>query len=146
MTAEVDAGAPPGPIDDPLIRPVTLRTLDEQGEPEYWEVTLEEVIANAMANSQVLRDLGGRFSRRRKRWPRSSTARCSRPIRGSAWKRRSSAFDAQLNSLATFQHNHRVYNNRFLGGGANFFRQDKHDYITELSKYGATALSSPCAT
>lgn len=138
VTAEVDAGAPPGPIDDPLIRPVTLRTLDEQGEPQYWEVTLEEVICNAMANSKVLRDLGGTILSS----PQLVATQYTRGLQQTdprfGMEAALSAFDAQLNSLAAFQHNHRVFNNRFLGGGANFFRQEKHDYITELSKYGAT--------
>jgi outer membrane protein TolC len=138
VVAEVDAGAPPGPIDDPLIRPVTLRTLEEQGEPEYWEVSLNEIISHAMANSKVLRDLGGTILSS----PQIVATQYTRGLQQTdprfGMEAALSSFDAQLNSLATFQHNHRVYNNRFLGGGANFFRQERHDYITELSKYSAT--------
>jgi outer membrane protein TolC len=45
-----------------------------------------------------------------------------------------SAFDTQLDVLATFQKNDRRFNNRFFGGGSNIFVQDRHDYITQLSK------------
>ena len=135
---EVDAGAPPGPIDDPLIRPVTLRTIDEQGEPTYWDVTLEEIIAHAMANSKVLRDLGGTILTS----PQAIATQYTRPLQQTdprfGMEAALSQFDAQLNALATFQHNHRVFNNRFLGGGSNLFRQDRHDYVTELSKLSAT--------
>ncbi|MCA9055627.1 MAG: TolC family protein, partial [Planctomycetaceae bacterium] len=138
VSAEVDAGAPPGPVDDPLIRPVTLRTLEEEGEPCYWEVRLEEIIAHAMANSKVLRDLGGTILTS----PQAIATQYTRPLQQTdprfGMEAALSSFDAQINSLATFQHNHRVYNNRFLGGGANLFRQDRHDYVSELSKYSAT--------
>lgn len=138
VSAEVDAGARPGPIDDPLIRPVTLRTLEEQGEPEYWEVSLNEIVSHAMANSKVLRDLGGTILSA----PQTVATQYTRGLQQTdprfGMEAALSAFDAQLNSLLTFQDNNRVYNNRFLGGGANFFQQQRHDYVTELSKYSAT--------
>ncbi|MFV0442923.1 MAG: TolC family protein [Planctomycetaceae bacterium] len=139
VSAEVDVGAPPtGPINDPLIQPVTLRTLEEQGDPEYWDVSLNEIVAHAMANSKVLRDLGGTILSA----PTTVATQFNRGLQQTdprfGMDAALSQFDAQLNSLATFQHNHRVYNNRFLGGGANFFRQERHDYVSELSKYSAT--------
>lgn len=138
VSASVDAGAPPGPIEDPLIQPVTLRTVEQRGEPEYWDVTLDEVIAHAMANSQVLRDLGGTLLSA----PQVVATQYTRPLQQTdprfGMEAALSAFDAQLNLLATFQDNHRVFNNRFLGGGSNFFEQDRHDYIAEISKYSAT--------
>ncbi len=138
IVAEVDAGAPPEVIHDDFVQPATLRTIDEQGEPEYWDITLEEVIAHAMANSQVLRDLGGTVLSS----PQSMTTQYTRGLAQTdprtGMEAALSEFDAQLRSLATFQNNHRVFNNRFLGGGANFFRQVRHDYIAELSKQSAT--------
>lgn len=138
VSAEVDAGPAPGPIDDPLIRPVTLRTIEEQGEPTYWDISLDEVIVHAMTNSKVLRDLGGTILSA----PATIATKYTQPIQQTdprfGMEGALSAFDAQLNGLYSFQSNRRVYNNRFLGGGANFFQQERHDYVTELSKYGAT--------
>lgn len=138
VVANVDAGTPPGPIDDPLIQPATLRTIEQYGEPEYWDVTLDEIIAHAMANSQVLRDLGGTLLTA----PQIVGTQYMRPLAQTdprfGMEAALSAFDAQLDILAAYQDNTRVFNNRFLGGGANFFAQDRQDYIAEISKYTAT--------
>src|SRR5262249_24323955 len=34
-------------------------TIDTQGTPEYWDMSLEQAIQLALTNSRVLRDLGG---------------------------------------------------------------------------------------
>src|SRR5262245_16788638 len=34
-------------------------TIDTEGTPNYWNLTLEEAIQLTLANSQVLRDVGG---------------------------------------------------------------------------------------
>jgi hypothetical protein len=34
-------------------------TIDTQGTPEYWDMSIEEAIQLALANSKVMRDLGG---------------------------------------------------------------------------------------
>ncbi len=34
-------------------------TIQSQGTPQYWDISLEEVIQLTLANSRVLRDLGG---------------------------------------------------------------------------------------
>jgi outer membrane protein TolC len=141
VVAEVDAGAPPESIDEPLIRPVTLRTIEEEGVPEYWDISLDQVIAQAMSNSDVLRDLGGTLLAT----PQTIITRYTRGIVQTdprfGMEAALSQFDAQLNLLGTFQDNERVYNNRFLGGGANFFIQDRHDYIGELTKKSATGAT-----
>jgi len=36
------------------------RTLDKPGELQYWDLTLEEALRIAMANSTVIHDVGGR--------------------------------------------------------------------------------------
>ncbi|MEZ6065814.1 MAG: TolC family protein [Planctomycetaceae bacterium] len=142
VVAEVDAGAPPtDEPNDPVIQPVTLRTLAEQGEPEYWEISLDEVISQAMSNSNVLRDLGGTILSS----PQGTVTRYTRGLQQSdprfGMEAALSQFDAQFNALATFQDNERVFNNRFLGGGANLFIQDRHDYIAELTKRSATGAT-----
>src|SRR5687768_15897116 len=51
-------------VEQPLALPATdtlpPRTLADQGPPEYWPLRLEEAIQMALANSRVMRDLGGR--------------------------------------------------------------------------------------
>ena len=44
---------------DPSINSPPPVTLDNDAKPEYWDVSLQEVIQLALANSEVLRDLGG---------------------------------------------------------------------------------------
>jgi outer membrane protein TolC len=138
VMAEVDAGTPPEVVDVPLTAPITLKTLQNTADPEYQEMTLDEVIAYAMANSKVLRDLGGTILSQ----PQTITTQYSKGIVETdprfGMEGALSVFDAQLNALASFQNNDRVFNNRFLGGGGNFFRQARHDYLVELSKLTAT--------
>ena len=61
--------------------------LSLEHEPEYWELRIEEAVQLALANSRVLRDLGGLVLHRRRLRLRFMARRLSRPIRDSASKR-----------------------------------------------------------
>ena len=65
--------------DTPLetINAITPWSVGEQTNPEYWDVTLAEAIQLAMANTRVLRDLGGQVIQSpgcgtRQLWPANS--------------------------------------------------------------------------
>ncbi|QDV67273.1 Outer membrane efflux protein [Rosistilla carotiformis] len=119
-------------------RPLTLEDFQSGSEIHYWELTLEEAISTALTNTQVLRDLGATILRS----PDLMMTEQSRPLQQTdprfGMEGALSAFDAQLDILATFQNNDRRFNNRFFGGGSNVFTQDRHDYIAQLSKRSAT--------
>ncbi|QDV55235.1 TolC family protein [Rosistilla oblonga] len=119
-------------------RPLTLEDFKSGNEIQYWEITLEEALSTALSSTQVMRELGATIMRS----PDLVVTEQSRPLQQTdprfGIEGALSAFDAQLDVLATFQNNDRRFNNRFFGGGSNVFIQDRHDYIAQLSKRSAT--------
>ncbi len=116
------------------------RSLDDfvSAPPEtYWNLSLQEAVHTALSNGQVLRDLGGTILRA----PDTVTTEHRHAIQQTdpryGMEAALSAFDTQLNTTATFQNNDRRFNNRFFGGGSNVFVQDRHDYVTQLTKRNA---------
>ncbi|MEZ6090167.1 MAG: TolC family protein [Pirellulaceae bacterium] len=119
-------------------RPWTLSDFENGEEEIYWDLSLDQAVMLAFSNAQVLRDLGATILRS----PNSVTTRQNLALQQTdprfGMEAALSAFDAQLDLLATFQNNDRRFNNRFFGGGSNVFRQDRHDYIGQISKRSAT--------
>lgn len=105
---------------------------------QYWDLTLNEAIQFALANSSVMRKLGGHILQSPEQMPTiydpSYVATDPRYGEEAAL----SAFDAQLRSRLFYEQNDRALNNSLLGGGTNFFLQDLWRYQTELSKQAAT--------
>lgn len=131
------------PEADPIVhedisQPVTLKTLGRGNTPEYWDVTLDEVLGISMMNSQVLRDLGATILRA----PGLVQTRYTRLIQQSdprfGMEAALSVYDAQLFGSAMFQDNYHIANNLLLSGTDSLFSQDKHDYVAQLSKLSAT--------
>lgn len=138
VMCQVDSGNLGGQIGTEDARPLTLDDFKAHGELQYWDITLDEALVTALANTQVLRDLGATILRT----PDLVMTEQSLPLQQTdprfGMEGALSAFDAQLDVLATFQNNDRRFNNRFFGGGSNVFSQDRHDYIAQLSKRSAT--------
>jgi hypothetical protein len=105
---------------------------------EYWDLSLDQAIQMALANSTVLRDLGATIIQAPTLTPTiyGPSIQATDPRFGE--QAALSAFDAQLNSRAFYEKNDRVLNNTLLGGGTNFFIQDLWQFQTELSKRSAT--------
>lgn len=105
---------------------------------EYWDLSLDQAIQMALANSTVLRDLGATIIQA----PTLTHTIYGPSIQATdprfGEQAALSAFDAQLNSRAFYEKNDRVLNNTLLGGGTNFFIQDLWQFQTELSKRSAT--------
>lgn len=144
-TAEVDAvmARVDQPVEDPIItedrvQPATIKTISATVQPEYWDVSLDQVIGISMMNSQVLRDLGATVLRN----PQSLQTRYSRLLAESdprfGMEAALSAFDAQFFTSALFQDSNHFVNNRLLSGTDALFMQDKHDYVAQISKLTAT--------
>lgn len=113
------------------------RTLLTEAPPEYWDLHLDECIQIALANSRVLRDLGGVL-----RTPESL-----RTIQGPAIQETDprfgveaalSLFDASFSTNTFFEKNDRALNNTFLGGGTRLLTQDVIAMNAEISKTSAT--------
>ena len=105
---------------------------------EFRDVSLAEVVRWALANSDVIRDAGGRVL---------SAADAATTIHDVAIdytdpvfgvEAALSAFDANLSSQFDYQLNDRVFNNTVLGAGAQELQQDLVTYQTQISKVAAS--------
>lgn len=115
--------------------PVSLTTPEVE---EYLELSLEDTMRLALANSHVLRDLGGAVLRvpdgiRSKDDPSIIESDPRFGIEGAL-----SAYDATFTSNFSFEKNDRALNNVFFGGGTRLLKQDFATWQTQLSKTSAT--------
>jgi outer membrane protein TolC len=113
-------------------------TLQTQGTPQYWDMSLEEAIQVTLANSRVLRDLGGAVVR-----APASTRTTLDPATVETDPRTGveaalSAFDAQFLTSTFWEKNHRALNNQFFGGGTRELFQDVGVFQAAITKRGAT--------
>jgi hypothetical protein len=123
--------------DGSLAAPPPVTLLDAEN-PEYWNLSLAEVIEVALQNSQVLRELGGAVVRSPEatRTTYDSAIAESDPRFGT--EAALSEFDAQWRSSVFWEKNHRALNNEFFGGGTRILYQDASVFQTAISKTSAT--------
>jgi hypothetical protein len=113
-------------------------TIQTEGTPEYWEMSLEEAIHLTLANSKVLRDLGGAVVR-----APASTRTTLDPAVVETDPRTGieaalSAFDAQWLTSTYWEKNDRALNNEFFGGGTRLLFQDAAVFQTAITKTSVT--------
>ena len=105
---------------------------------QYWPMTPEEAVQTALANSPVLRDLGGALLRS----PRSVRSVVDSAIAESDPRfgphAALAAFDAIVETSLVASKNDRAFNNLLTGGGSNQFSQDLITWEHELSKITGT--------
>lgn len=138
LMAKVDAGAPPESLVTPAIEPLTVLQPDDLATATYRDLTLQQVLNQAMSSSEVLRDLNATVLRAPEQVTTDESPGLVQTDPQLGVEAALSAFDAQLTAVGTWQNNDRRFNNRFFGGGANAFKQDVHDYVLQLSKRTAT--------
>lgn len=113
-------------------------TLADPNEPEYWDVKLEDVVHMALAQSTVLRDLGGAVLRA----PGTATTYWDPAVVETdprfGVEAALSAFDAQFSASAFGEKNDRALNNEFFGGGTRILLQDAAVFQTQLAKRAVT--------
>jgi hypothetical protein len=104
----------------------------------YWDMSLQEAIQFALANSTVMRDIGANLLQSPDTMPTiyDPSVWATDPRLGE--EAALSAFDAQLATRLFYERNERWLNNELLGGGTNFFEQDLGRFQTELAKTAAT--------
>ncbi len=123
---EGDIGSSPFDID--------LTTLTQE---TTVNLSLEEAVRLALANSKILRDLGGTVLRT----PQASTSTNDPALAFTDPRFGEEAalaeFDAVIRSSAFFENNDRQLNNRFFGN-QGIFQQDLHNYQLGISKRSAT--------
>ncbi|MCH2113640.1 MAG: TolC family protein [Pirellulales bacterium] len=113
-------------------------TLTSTSDPEYWDVPLEQVVQLALAQSKVLRDLGGAVLRNP-----SSTQTFWNPALQETDPRFGieaalSAFDAQFSTSVFGEKNDKALNNEFFGGGTRILQQDAFVSQTQFAKRAVT--------
>ena len=138
LTRKVEYPEGPTPSDISLVsteRPNSVLAPETQ---EYLDLGLEETIHLALANSPVLRDLGGLVLRspdnvRTDQDPALTEADPRFGVEAAL-----SEFDASFSTTASFERNDRALNNVFFGGGTRLLEQDFHVYQSQLAKTAAT--------
>jgi outer membrane protein TolC len=113
-------------------------TINTGGTPEYWDISLAEVIQLALSNSRVLRDLGGAVVR-----TPGATRTAVDPAIAETDPRFGieaalSEFDAQFLSSMYWEKNDRAFNNEFFGGGSTLVQQDLGIFQAGLTKRAVT--------
>ena len=117
--------------------PMTISTFQDT---VPWELTVEECVELALANSKVMQKLGGVVVNA----PQGATTLYDQAITetgGTSVEQALSAFDAQVNTSFFLNRNERNFNNPFFGGGAASSITQTGNYRFELSKQTATGAS-----
>jgi outer membrane protein TolC len=116
------------------VSPLTLAT---PGQTEYWNLTLQEAVQVALAESKVIRDLGGAVLRTpanvETHWDPAVIETDPRFGIDAAL----SAFDAQLTTSVFGEKNDRALNNEFFGGGTRILVQDTAVVQAQIAKRSA---------
>ena len=113
-------------------------TLDSDPDSiSYWELSLEEAIQFALANSTVMREIGAHLLQASELAPTIYDPSLRATDGRFGEEAALSAFDAQWGTRLFYEKNDQALNNSVLGGGTNFFKQDLWRYQSELSKRSA---------
>ena len=116
------------------VAPLTLANAQQL---EYWDLTLEQTVQIALAQSKVIRDLGGAVLRTpgavETYWDPAVVETDPRFGVDAAL----SAFDAELTASAFGEKNDRALNNEFFGGGTRILTQDAAVMQAQLAKRNA---------
>ena len=123
--------------DDSLHSPAPW-TLQTQGTPEYWDMSLEEAIQITLSNSRVLRDLGGAVVRSPAATRTTFDVATVETDPRTGVEAALSAFDAQFLTSTFWEKNHRALNNQFFGGGTRLLFQDAGVFQTAIAKKSVT--------
>lgn len=117
------------------VEPLSLTSSDQ---PEYWDLHLENVIQLALAQSKVIRDLGGAVLRSpstvQTYWDSAIVDTDPRFGVDAAL----SAFDAQFSASLYGEKNDRALNNEFFGGGTRVLQQDALVSQQQITKQAVT--------
>lgn len=125
------------PSDDLLAATQAPVSLTDPEMQDYLDLSLEDTMQLALANSQVLRDLGGTVLRtteatKTKYDPSVAETDPRFGIEGAL-----SAFDASFTTSGSYEKNDRALNNVFFGGGTRLLTQDFLVWQTQVAKTSA---------
>lgn len=113
--------------------PITISNFQEA---EPWDMSLDECVRMALANSKVMQKLGGVVVNS----PNAVSTLYDQAITETGPQSVEvalSQFDAQLTSSFNYNRSERVFNNPFFGGGAPALTSNTSNYLLQLSKRAA---------
>lgn len=113
-------------------------TIDTQGTPEYWDISVEEAIQLALANSKVMRDLGGAVVRAPLTTRTTFDPAIAETDPRFGIEAALSEFDAQWLTSMYWEKNDRALNNEFFGGGTRLLQQDVGVFQSAITKRAVT--------
>jgi outer membrane protein TolC len=113
-------------------------TIATQGTPVYWDLSLEEAIQLTLANSQVLRDVGGAVVRAPDAVRTTMGPAIAETDPRTGIEAALSEFDAQFLTSTYWEKNHRALNNEFFGGGTRILYQDAGVFQAAITKRSVT--------
>jgi len=127
-----------GHLDDSehVVTPEPFQIQDYQ-QAEFWDLSVQDVIQLALANSDVLRDLGGTVLRSPSTMRTTLEPAIQETDPRFGIEAALSAFDTDLNTRIFAEQNDRRLNNRFLGD-LGILRQNFGVWEAELKKRAAT--------
>lgn len=116
---------------------ISPMTLTDPGQPDYWDLSLQDTIRIALGQSQVIRDLGGAILKTpatvETHWDPSIIETDPRLGVDAAL----SAYDTQFSTSVFGEKNDKALNNEFFGGGTRILNQDTAVIQAQLAKRGA---------
>jgi outer membrane protein TolC len=113
-------------------------TIKTEGTPEYWDISIEEAIQLALANSKVMRDLGGAVVRSPATQRTTFDPAIAETDPRFGIEAALSDFDAQWLTSTFWERNDRALNNEFFGGGTRLLQQDLGVFQTAITKQAVT--------
>ena len=117
------------------MEPLSLTTT---AEPEYWNLSLEEVVQMALARSKVLQDLGGAVLRSPEQIKTYWDPAIQETDPRFGVEAALSAFDAEFSTSVFGEKNDKALNNQFFGGGTRELKQDAFVLQSQITKRAAT--------
>ncbi len=122
------------------LRTTTPLTISNYEDTASWDMTIDECVEMALANSKVLQKLGGVVVST----PQGVNTLYDQAIQETSLASVEDAlsdFDAQLASSFTYGRSEREFNNLFFGGGTPRLTSNTSNFNTELSKQTAAGTA-----
>ena len=125
------------PVSDQQFDPGPLNNFDFESGENFFRISLEQCIAHALHNSEVVRELGGTVLRSPDSIQSADDPALTFTNPALGEEAALSEFDAVFSNQFLFQNNDRAFNSSFIGDQGTL-TQDTATNITSLSKRSAT--------
>ena len=127
--------------DDTALGTQSPDVVGRDGQIQFLDMTLEEAVQSCLQHSKVMSDLGGSVLRFPDRAPTIMGPSIAETDPQYGVDAALSQYDAVFNYKYDAQHNDRLLNNVFFGGGTRDLKQDLDTFNAELDKATPTGTS-----